>query len=79
MEGVRAELEAPWATILKLYATRPAVGTLGAEVVGLALEAEDLVKCNPSRTRAPIKRAGELLQDPCQPATLGTTRGLRKL
>ncbi|QIN85496.1 hypothetical protein GBA63_22630 (plasmid) [Rubrobacter tropicus] len=67
-EQTRADLQALWAAIFRLYRGRPAVGTLGAEVVGLALEAEDLITLDPSRARASIERARFLLEDLGEPA-----------
>ena len=63
-----ADLERLWAATFALYRSRPAVGTLGAEVIGLALEAEDLVAHDPSRARATILKARELLRDLGEPA-----------
>ena len=48
-DETRADLERLWSAIFALYRCKPAVGTLGAEAVGLALEAEDLVASDPSR------------------------------
>lgn len=62
-EEVRSGLDALWAAIFGLYRRRPAIGSLGAEVVGLALEAEDFVARDPSRARAKILKARGLLRD----------------
>lgn len=59
----RAGLEALWGAIFRLYAARPAIGTAGAEVVGLALAAEDAADEDPARALRDIGRAGELLED----------------
>lgn len=67
-EETRADLERLWSAIFALYRVRPAVGTLGAEVLALALEAEDLVARDPSRARAMISEARELLRDLGEPA-----------
>ena len=55
-EEVRSGLDELWAAIFGLYRSRPAIGGLGAEVVGLALEAEDFVASDPSRARAKIHK-----------------------
>lgn len=39
-----SDLEALWAAAFDLYRGRPAIGTIGAEVVDLALAAEDLLR-----------------------------------
>ena len=57
-----------WAAIFELYSSRPAIGTLGAEVVGLALEAEELIARDLARTEEAIRRARELLSDLGAPA-----------
>lgn len=67
-EETRAELDRLWAAVFGLYRVRPAVGTIGAEAIGLALEAEDLVASDPSRARATILKAHELLRDLGEPA-----------
>ena len=58
-EEVRAERDRLWARVFALYRTRPAVGTLGAEVIGLALETEELIAREPAHARAPIQREGQ--------------------
>ena len=50
-EENRTDLETLWAAIFGLYSARPAIGTLGAELLGLALEAEDLIALDPTRAR----------------------------
>ena len=59
----RAGLDALWASVFELYAFRPAVGTLGAAAVGLALAAEEVVYRNPADALCAISRAREVLQD----------------
>ncbi len=67
-EKARAELEALWAAIFELYTARPAIGTLGAELVGLALKAEDLIGHDPTAAAAATRRTRELLGDLGEPA-----------
>ena len=66
-DETRADLETLWTAIFALYRSRPAVGTMGAEVVGLVLEAEDLIASGPVACTA-IHRAGQLLRDLWEPA-----------
>lgn len=67
-ERARAELDALWHQIFELYASRPAIGTLGAEVVGLALAAEEIVHEDAAGAESAVRRARELLQDLGEPA-----------
>ena len=57
-----------WAGIFSLYSARPSIGTLGAEVVELALEAEELIPDNPEGAGATMRRARDLLEDLGEPA-----------
>ncbi len=62
-----SDLEALWAAAFALYRGRPAIGTIGAEVVELALAAEDLRSRNPGGAASLIRRAHELLEDLGEP------------
>ena len=64
----RGALEAVWAAILELYSARPAIGVLGAEVVELALEAEELIARDLAGAQEALRRARELLSDLGAPA-----------
>ena len=66
--SARADLEALWGAIFRLYASRPAIGTAGTEVVGLALAAEDAAGMDPDGALRAIGRAEELLEDLGEPA-----------
>ena len=63
-----AALEGVWAAIFELYSARPAIGVLGAEVVELALEAEELIARDLTGAQEALRRARELLSDLGAPA-----------
>lgn len=61
------DLEALWAAIFDRYRDRPAIGTIGAEVVSLALAAEDLLRNDETGAASLIRRGHELLEDLGEP------------
>jgi hypothetical protein len=67
-EDTWADLEALWTSVFDLYRGRPASGTIGAEVVDLALAAEDLLRRDETGAASAIRRAQDLLEDLGEPA-----------
>lgn len=61
--GPGRELENVWAGIVALYERRPATGRAGAELVGLAFAAEDLIGRDPEAAAGALDRAAALLED----------------
>lgn len=63
-EGTEERLGRVWRGILGLYGTRPDTGSAGAELVGLAFAAEDLlVQRKRALALTVLSRAEELLED----------------
>lgn len=67
VEDTWADLDALWVSVFELYAVRPAIGAIGAEVVDLAGAAEDLLGHDQSGAASAIRRAHELLEDLGEP------------
>lgn len=67
-EATWADLEALWAAVFDLYRGRPAIGTIGAVVVDLALAAGDLLHHDGTDAASLIRRAYELLENLGEPA-----------
>ena len=61
LERSRADLASVCDAIFALYSAGPSIGTVGAEVVELAVQAEELLPDNPEQAEAAIRRARELL------------------
>lgn len=63
-DGAQERLGRVWQGILGLYRTRPNTGSAGAELVGLAFAAEDLlVQGKAAPALEALSRAEELLED----------------